>query len=197
MEILSKLFGSQARVKLLRQFIFNPGAVFTSSDLAKRSRLSPASVRRELSLFKAIKLIRPKNEQRGEGKKKKKVSGYQLVPNFTFITELCELMSKELLPESDAIARKFYNCGKIKSIILSGIFVRDPDRSVDIIFVGDNLKRTQIDQTIRTMETEFGRDLTYAILGTSDFLYRLHSSDRFIRDVLDYPHERVLDKLNF
>ena len=43
--------------------------------------------------------------------------------------------------------------------------------------------------------SRLGRELRYALLSSDDLLYRLTVSDRLIRDVLDYPHRIVLDKL--
>jgi len=63
--------------------------------------------------------------------------------------------------------------------------------------VGDKLKRGAVDRVIKTMEAEVGRELVYAVFDTADFLYRLNAYDKFIRDVLDYPHEKIIDKLNF
>jgi hypothetical protein len=32
-------------------------------------------------------------------------------------------------------------------------------------------------------------------LDTEDFRYRLNAHDRFVRDLFDYPHERLINKL--
>jgi hypothetical protein len=37
-----------------------------------------------------------------------------------------------------------------------------------------------------------GAELTYAVFDTKEFLYRLNMYDKLIRDILDYPHEVVL-----
>ncbi|MEK7091386.1 MAG: hypothetical protein AAB900_00160, partial [Patescibacteria group bacterium] len=63
------------------------------------------------------------------------------------------------------------------------------------VIAGDDLKKTLIDQTVKNIEAETGRELTYAVFDTSDFLYRFHSSDRFIRDIFESEHERLIDKI--
>jgi hypothetical protein len=45
------------------------------------------------------------------------------------------------------------------------------------------------------MEADIGKELSYAVCDTADFVYRLNAYDKFIRDVLDYPHETIVDKL--
>jgi hypothetical protein len=195
MEILGKLFGSNNRIKLLRMFLFNPGAVFTTKDLARRAKVSPATVRRELSLFKSISLVKPKVETRISGGRKVKAKGWQMIASFPFAIELRELLNKELFPDRSRLTKKFTRCGRLKLMVISGVFLQDPHRDVDLILVGDNLKRTAIDHTVRSMEADIGRELTYAVMDTKDFVYRLHSSDKFIRDLLDYPHEFLIDKI--
>jgi hypothetical protein len=40
-----------------------------------------------------------------------------------------------------------------------------------------------------------GKEIRYSAFETGEFQYRLGMYDKLIRDVLDYPHETVLDKL--
>ena len=46
------------------------------------------------------------------------------------------------------------------------------------------------------VEAEIGKELTFASFETADFHYRLGMYDKLIRDILDYPHQKLLDKLN-
>jgi hypothetical protein len=52
-----------------------------------------------------------------------------------------------------------------------------------------------LERAIRDIESEVGKELTYAAFKTDDFIYRLGMYDKFIRDILDYPHEKILDKI--
>ena len=61
----------------------------------------------------------------------------------------------------------------------------------------NKLKKNNIDNIIKTIEADVGREITYAILDSDEFLYRNGTSDKFIRDIFDYPHERIIDKLIF
>src|SRR3989338_2689319 len=84
------------------------------------------------------------------------------------------------------------NAGRVKLIILSGIFIKNKDSRVDFLVVGDKLKRGKIEEGIRKLEAEIGSELVYAIFDTKEFIYRLNMYDKLIRDILDYPHEIVL-----
>ncbi|HYC83404.1 MAG TPA: hypothetical protein VEB60_02580 [Candidatus Paceibacterota bacterium] len=196
MEILSKLLGGPARVKILRMFVFNPDEVFDAKDLNARTKVTPPNVRRELNMLKAIKLVRPKVELRTVGKNKKKINGWQLNPNFSLTEPLRELLAAEMFPDYQLIAKRFAGMGKIQGLAIAGVFLRDERGYVDLVVIGENLNRGSIEQTIRSMEAEIGKELTYAILTTDDFLYRLHSSDKFTRDLFDHPHKFLVDKIN-
>jgi hypothetical protein len=63
------------------------------------------------------------------------------------------------------------------------------------LVVGDNIKRGKLENVMKTLESEIGKELKYAYFGTEDFKYRLSMCDKLIRDILDYPHKKILNKL--
>ena len=75
MNILEKLFGSPARIKVLRLFLFNEGECFENSDIARRTRISASSVRTETLMMERIGLIKRRvffrDVTRGKGRNKK------------------------------------------------------------------------------------------------------------------------------
>jgi hypothetical protein len=40
-----------------------------------------------------------------------------------------------------------------------------------------------------------GKELRYAFFSTDEFKYRMSMYDKLVRDILDYPHKVLLDKL--
>ena len=48
---------------------------------------------------------------------------------------------------------------------------------------------------IKNLEAEIGKELRYVYFSTEDFKYRLSMCDKLMRDILDYPHKKVLNKL--
>ena len=83
----------------------------------------------------------------------------------------------------------------MKLIITSGIFIQDEDSRLDLLLVGDRLNKITLDRTVKILEGEIGRELRYAVFDTRDFNYRVSVYDRLVRDVLDNPHQRLLDKM--
>jgi hypothetical protein len=87
--------------------------------------------------------------------------------------------------------------GKIKLIIASGIFARQNDARLDLLIVGDDINENKLDRIIGSLETDIGRYLTYSSLTMTDFNYRLDLHDRLIRDVIDFDHIVLTDKIGF
>lgn len=203
MDVLAKLFGSSQRVKLMRLFLMNPEDVFDKVEMGKRSKISGDTLRKETKLLEDVGLIkervvvkmRPKRSGKGGELEKRKVNGYGLDPRFPYLTALRALVTEIALGKEDVAAR-FKNCGQLKLILVAGIFLDEPDSRVDILLVGDKMKKPLIEGSLRRLEAELGKELTYGVMETPDFEYRFGIYDKFIRDILDYPHLVVLNKLN-
>jgi hypothetical protein len=183
-EILGKLFDSVNRVKMMRLFLLNPEISFSTQDISKRSKVTPALLRREIGLLRDAGLI------------KKHKNSWQLDPEFPFTQQLVSLLVNTEPFKRDEIARRFKNTGKIKLVIVSGIFISNEDSRADILVIGDYLKKASIEKIIHNMEAELGRELRYSVLDTEEFKYRIGIYDKFIRDILDYPHEKIINKLD-
>ena len=61
--------------------------------------------------------------------------------------------------------------------------------------VGDDIDFKKFISFIKTVEEELGTELRYVILGTDEFKYRYGMFDRFVHDILEYPHRKVIDKI--
>ena len=79
-------------------------------------------------------------------------------------------------------------------MVASGFFTNVPDARVDLLLVGKKLKKSVIEKAIAVIESEIGKELTYALFETEDFLYRAHMYDKLVRDVIDFPHVKVVDR---
>ncbi len=202
MDTLGTLFGSPARVKILRLFLLNPLEAYDASMVSERSKVPPATARREINLLKKAGVLAEKSFTRETPSKKKdnpstkkRVEGVILKPGFPLLVPLKNLIISETPLNRDEIAKRFRTVGKIKLLIISGIFLDEPDSRLDVLIVGDGLKKRAIDFVLRSIEAEVGKELSYAAFETIDFLYRVSVYDKFVRDVLDFKHDRVIDKL--
>jgi hypothetical protein len=204
METLSKLFSGEGRVKIMRLFLFNPELVFSLEQVIAKAKVSTREAKSEIEILQKAGMIKDKKivqiiEKRRRGKiiqLKKKVVCYHLDPDFEYLLPLQNLLINTRPLRKEEILKRLHNVGKLKMVIVSGVFIQNPDSRVDLLIVGDNLKRGSIDRIVKTMEAEIGKELTFASFETADFHYRLGMYDKLIRDILDYPHQKLLDKLN-
>lgn len=202
---LEKLFGSSARVKIIRLFLSNSENLFSLEDVSRRAKVLTPVARRELSLFKGIGLVKQKEQivdepfklKDGTIKiKKKKFNGYFLNALFPFVHALRNLVINAAPVDKEAMIKEINTIGRIKLIVFSGIFTNSENSRVDLLLVGDAMKETKLDKVLKNIEAEIGKEIVYAVFKTDDFMYRLGMYDRFIRDILEYPHEKAVNKLN-
>ena len=191
METLSRLFGSENKVKIMRLFLFNPDHVFDIADIARGAKTTTAHVRKEMGTFEKIGLVK----RRAMAKKKSKSTGFALDHSFAYMTQLQNFLINIEPLNPKEIIKKISRLGTIRLILVSGVFIQEPESRVDMLIVGDNVKRASLDNTIKTMEAEIGKELKFAYFTTDDFKYRLSMFDKLTRDILDYPHKKVLNRL--
>jgi hypothetical protein len=203
MEILGKLFGGIPRIKIMRLFLLNPEQCFDVHDVGDRSRLQGAIVRKTLAGLAAMSLIKKKSfiketiDARNGKTKKKRVSGWCYNPDFPYGEELKKfLVEGEFFHKSDLVKR-FRPAGKLQMLVVSGIFIQDGESRLDILLVGDNLKKSYVKKTISVLESELGKELSYAIFETADFKYRASMYDKLIRDVFEFQHEKLFATKEF
>ncbi|MCE9585342.1 hypothetical protein K8Q94_01850 [Candidatus Nomurabacteria bacterium] len=180
MDILAKLLGNQARVKIMRLFLSNKSKAFTPLDVAKRSRVAIDSVRREIRLLSSVGFVKKRNDD------------WYFDMNFRYANEFESLLIKSDTFEHNVILDMFKKVGKLKFMVISGFFIKDKESRVDLLLVGDKLNKSKIEDNIKKMEAEIGKELVYAVFETKDFIYRLNMYDKLVRDILDFPHEIIL-----
>ncbi len=185
----------------MRLFLLNSEAVFDATDIMSRSKVSKKQLPREMRILEAAGFVKTKTFfkefEKKSGKKlvksKKRVAGWQLVFSYSHLKALRQLLIENSSFEHKDLLSRFRSAGKLKLCIVAGVFIKNPDSRVDLMIVGDGLKRSSIEAVLRSLESEIGRELVYALFTTNDFLYRLDMQDKLIRDILDYPHEKILD----
>lgn len=194
---LSILFGSTARVKLLRFFLFNPSKEFTFDDMSRRARLVRRTARTEITALEKAGVINRRIifvTQTGKSKKLK-VLGYGLNKKFpelqalqTFLFETAPIDGKNLL----SYLRK---AGPVDFLAVAGVFVREFEQELDVLIAMKKVSQTKIETAIRALESEIGIEIRYAVMTSEALLYRVGMNDRLCRDVFDYKHQILVDKI--
>lgn len=197
MNEIDTLLGGEVRAKLLRLFLFNPNASLDVGAIESRTQASKRQVKVELTALQRMRFLKRRMGSVASSKtgRKKKAPVWTLNPQFphlsalhTFFTSVTEL--------SDAfLIEKISKAGKVKLLVIGGAFLKDWDARIDLLIVGDDLKKGSLNHSLKAIEAEMGRELRYAHLTTSDFNYRLSVYDKLLRDLLEYTHKILLDKV--
>lgn len=184
---LQKIFGSNARLKLLRLFLFNPQHAFTASEAAARAQVAPGEVRLELANLVSSGLIR-KN-------RRSKATKYDVNAGFPYLLSLQSLLLN-VTSRGEEVKSRLKSLGAPKLIVIGGMFMGEWEANLDLLVVGDKIKERALKTQVKKLEAEIGKEIRYALLGSNDFLYRYNMSDKLLRDVFDFPHRIILDKFD-
>ena len=187
MEPLAKIFGSPARLKMLRLFMFNQQSAFTPAEIASRAKLSVEAVRRELSDLVASGLLRKKGARAA--------ARFQVNPKFEHLAALETFIRETTSVRPQDILASLRRAGVVRLVVLSGFFTGVIEPQVDLLVVGDRIEDKALVSSVRSLEAELGREIRYASFATEDFRYRRGVYDRLLRDVFDYPHKVLADKI--
>lgn len=194
---LSILFGSTARLKLLRFFLFNPSKEFSFDDISRRAKLVRRTARTEISALEKAGVIKQKTiyiEEEGKSKKMKAL-GYTLNKDFlelqalqTFLFETAPIDAKNLL-------KHLRQAGVLDFVGISGVFVRDFEQRIDVLLAMKKFSQTKVEKAIRALEAEIGMEIRFAAMSSEDLLYRVGMYDKLTRDFFDYSHQVLIDKI--
>jgi DNA-binding Lrp family transcriptional regulator len=203
MDTLAQLFGSAVKVKLMRLFLFNPEVVFSLSEIARRVKVPSNEVRKEITKLIATGIVKKRSVVREIHSRKKgnppivKVHdlGYCLDQKFLYLQALKNLLITVSLHADSTLIKKFAPVGKLKLLIASGVFIQEWDTRIDLLIVGDDVDMTKLENVIKNIEAEVGKEISYSAFETEDFDYRLGIHDKLIRDILDAPHTVLIDRL--
>ena len=200
-EFLAKLIGNPLRAKVLRVFVFAQNQAFTLKQTAKRTGSSTRYLEKEIRALEDMRVLKKAklmitlangSSRAVSGKQKEKA--WTLNLDFKYSLALSKFVHEISPVHHSTVVTGLRKSGKIATVILSGAFVGDATRPADLIVAGDSLNERKLEQAVRALEREFGREIRYATFSTPEFRYRMTIQDRLIRDTLDYPHLVLLDK---
>jgi len=196
MDQLGQLFGSSARLKILRLFIFNDEYCAPTSEVRERLSLTGASAQVELKRLERIGFLKKKMcSVEGVSGKKRRVSGWAVDTRFKHLLPLRSFLLATAPMQSKEIAKTLQGVGTVKLIIVSGIFLQNWESRLDLLIVGDNIKEKKLQSAIKKLEALLGKELRFAVFPTEEFTYRRSIYDKLLRDVLDFEYHVVLNRL--
>ncbi len=184
---LDVLFDSPVRARILKLFLYNPETSFEPKTISKLLNIGSVIANKHLKVLKEIKFVGQKTVK---GKYVFKTNS-----DFYFYNELKELVLKANPASKEKLIKRISLLGKIKLAIISGIFVNFDNSHADLMIVGDNIKSAKFNKFLKNLEAEVGKEINCALMTTKEFHYRYGIYDRFVRDLLDFKHEKLINKL--
>lgn len=202
--MLGQLFGSNARVKILKIFLFNPEEKYYIRELARKLKLQVNSVRRELdNLEKFGILASGANIGIGEGEAEllpaetaegKERKYYKANADFVLFEEIKSLIIKAQILYGQDFISKLKKAGNIRLLVLTGKFVNKIDSPVDLLIVG-RFNKVKLVKLIKELEKELGREMNYTLMDTKEFRYRRDITDVFLYSILEGKNIVAVDEM--
>ncbi len=194
MKTLGKIFGTEAKVRIMRLFLFNPDRMWEVEEIGLRTKTEKRDLKRELEGLLYAGLIKKVSFTKEINDEKVKVKGLGLNTDFPYLNQFQGLLADTLLLSDKDLVERLSIAGKIRLVVVAGIFIQKWDSRVDLLIVGDRIKDDVLKRVVEKIESEVGRELSFAVFSTADFQYRLGVGDKLIRDVLDFSHKVIHDR---
>jgi len=194
--MLAKLFGSVARVKILKLFLLNPDTSFYIRQVSRHLNLQLNAVRRELENLLTIGLLTShQGDEDAEGGRTDR-KYYQVNKDFVLFSEIRELIIKAQILCEREFTEKLRKLGQIKLLILSGLFLNDKEAQVDMLIVGE-FSKDKVAKLVKELEGELVSEVNYAVLTEEEFRYRRQVTDVFLYAVLEGQKIVVIDEKGY
>lgn len=184
---LDILFDSPVRTRILKLFLYGFDRSFDAKNISRKLQINPRILKRELQRLSDIGFIKSR------GVARKKV--FTVNQSFGFYEPLRSLLTKTLPVSRESMLGRILRLGKIKLALISGVFINADNSRADLMIVGDDINQARLNRFFRNLEAEVGKDLNYAVMTTKEFNYRFGMYDKFVRDLLEFKHEKLINKL--
>jgi len=204
-DILEGLLDSKIKVRLLKLFLRNPEKQFTLDEICERIQTDSSSTRYQLRKLRAVEFLSSSLEQLDEEEEETHASRtkrptrkrrvHQLNKNFFFYDEVRALVLKSSPIGKEMVRKEMGPLGKVDYLMLSGVFLDNPNARTDLLMVADNIDSNKFYRFIKSLESDVGREVRYTLMAKDEYKYRWSMFDNFVRALHEEPHEVVVDQL--
>jgi predicted nucleotidyltransferase len=167
---------SKARQRLLAYYFANPTARLHLRDLAERLNIDPSNLSKELRRLEREGLFR--SEVSGRQKY------FQLNREYPLFAEVRGIVSKTI-GASSLITQSLKKIEGIEEAYLYGSFAsnqQDAASDIDVLVIGTPRDEV-LAETVRKIERQLGREVSYTVLTRKEFDSRRNRKDAFLENV--------------
>lgn len=178
--MLAKLFGSDARVKVLSLFMLNAGNEYYLREIAQETSLAIRSVQRTVKDLTEIGILQ--REKRGNS------VYFRLRDDVPILSELKTIFLKtvglgallrQMLAEQKGIQIAF-----IYGSVAKG--EEEASSDIDVAIIGD-LSSRQLTSELVKLERELGREINATVFTPTEWFSRGKKRDHFVRTLIQEP----------
>lgn len=206
-QLLEQFFGGPAKMKLWKIFSLNSTREFTLKDLVKLTKTKSDTLIVDLREFMKKGVIQATRKQvllKGDAKAKQIV--YSLAHDFPLLSEITQMILTAIPRSSEKVLAQLQPLQKLRTVLLAGFFTSklgiststyaSAQSNIDLLLVFEKVP-SNVAEVIADLEHNLGRELRYAAFDQEDFKYRHSIGDKLVRDVLDFDHKVIMDKMGF
>jgi hypothetical protein len=181
-DILDSKHGSE----LLAFLLLAPARSYSAKELAKRLHISEKTMVATLRKFVQDSMVKQFNRDRAKL--------YIINQRHKLLPEIKASLVKNQKRYEDELFTAIGKLGDVRAAFLSGAFTGQPQLPVDLLIVG-KVSLTKLDNFLKQCKAMLGIDINYSIMTVDEYQLRSNTFDRFIKDIFDYPHLEVIDKI--
>lgn len=183
--MLKEILDSKNDSSALALFLTSSPRAYSIPELSRRLGLKPQKTAFSLNTLANHGLLKTFARR---GKKY-----YLLNQKFSLLKEIKNNV-KGLPKLEDELFSSIKKLGTVKAAFLSGLFTGQPSLPVDLLLVG-KVSLSKMEAFLKSVSKMMGQEINYSIMSEDEFVLRRDTFDKFIKDIFDYPHITVCDKL--
>lgn len=179
-----RFFDSETKVRLIKYFLLNHSRFFELSEIAHRLDLPVSIVKTSLAQLKDEGFVKSRSKH-----------SFSISYRFPYLAELKALILKFPIVSDEWTLKEVKRLKRVKLFLVAGALIHSEKSRIEVLIVGDKIRERTAETFMRQMESQAARELRYVVLTTQEFLYRKKMFDRFVLDVLEFPHRALVNKL--
>ncbi|MDI6784435.1 MAG: nucleotidyltransferase domain-containing protein [bacterium] len=174
--MLTNLFSSQARVSILKLFLFNPKTSYYQRQIATLTQQPIQGVQREVAKLTRLGLI----ERTVQGNR----IYYQVNPQCTIYPELKRLFFKTV-GIAEVLREQLKKNDTITVAFIYGSYATDKESissDIDLLVIG-SISGKELSGLLAPPKRELGREINFAVFPRAEFKKKLEAKDHFLTSV--------------
>ncbi len=179
--MLEALFTSKARVKILETFLLNKQLAFHVRELARRTRVSPPYVLKELRNLKDLGILLEKREGN--------MTFYRINESSSVVEDLKRLFLKTESLGAALVETLKRDRGQIRYAVIYGSFAKGTEISssdIDLLLIG-NIEEDKVAGLVLKAQSRIGREINYIVWSDEEFAEKSKQQIPLLREISKTP----------